>query len=160
ALHNIGAIDMLCTDKTGTLTEARIEMVKAIDAAGAESARVFELACLNSHFETGLKSPMDEAILAFGNTETECWQKVDEAPFDFERRRVSVELARDGQRLLIVKGAPEDIIKLSARYETEGGNAALDDAGRARLTDLFETLGEQGYRALAVAVRTIETDGE
>ncbi len=160
ALHNIGAIDMLCTDKTGTLTEARIEMVKAIDAAGAECSRVFELAWLNSHFETGLKSPMDEAILAFGDIDAASWSKVDEAPFDFERRRVSVELARDGQRTLIVKGAPEDVIRLSARYETEGGPAALDEAGRAKLTAMFEALGEQGYRALAVAVRTVETDGE
>lgn len=160
ALHNVGAIDMLCTDKTGTLTEARIELVKAIDAGGAESSRVFELAYLNSYFETGLKSPMDEAILAYRKAETECWQKVDEAPFDFERRRVSVELARDGQRLLIVKGAPEDIIKLSTHYETPAGDSTLDDAGRAKLTALFEQLGEQGYRALAVAVRPVVTDGE
>lgn len=156
ALHNIGAIDILCTDKTGTLTEAKIELVKAIDAAGIESDRVFELAYLNSIFETGLKSPMDGAILDFRKIDTTGWSKIDEVPFDFERRRVSVELEKDGRRVLIVKGAPEDILHLSTRYEdAPGTDAALDDTERARLASAFESLGAEGFRVLAVATRAL-----
>ena len=90
AIHNLGAMDVLCTDKTGTLTEARIRLERHVDAAGRESERVLELAYLNSFFETGLRSPLDEAILAHTHIDASGWTKIDEVPFDFERRRVSV----------------------------------------------------------------------
>ena len=95
AIHNLGAMDVLCTDKTGTLTEARMRLVRAVDGSGTESRRVFELAWLNSHFETGLKSPLDDAVLEYDSIDTSVWRKLDEVPFDFERRRVSV-LAEKG----------------------------------------------------------------
>ncbi len=122
AIQNLGSMDVLCTDKTGTLTEARIRLEQHIDAAGRDSARVLELAYLNSYFETGLKSPLDDAILAHGEVDVGGWRKIDEVPFDFERRRVSVLVEKDGRRLLVVKGAPEDILRLSVRYE-DGGPA-------------------------------------
>jgi P-type Mg2+ transporter len=107
AIQNLGSMDVLCTDKTGTLTEARISLERHIDVIGHDSAHVLMLAYLNSHFETGLKSPLDEAILAHEHLNIGSWKKIDEAPFDFERRRVSV-LVDDGTtRMLIVKGAPE-----------------------------------------------------
>lgn len=160
AIHDLGAMDVLATDKTGTLTENRIELVRHIDAAGVESPRVLMLGKLNSQFETGLRSPLDEAILAHGgNSELEVWQKIDEVPFDFERRRVSV-LADDGaSRLLVVKGAPEDLIALSTAAESAGGERRpLDEDARARLHAAFERLGEDGYRVLAVACREMERD--
>jgi Mg2+-importing ATPase len=89
AIHNLGAMDVLCTDKTGTLTEARMRLVRAVDSAGAECRRVFELAWLNSHFETGLKSPLDDAILEHDTIDASACRKPDEVPFDFERRCVS-----------------------------------------------------------------------
>src|SRR6185369_13634756 len=103
----------LCTDKTGTLTEARIHLERHIDALGADSQRVLQLAYLNSYFETGLKSPLDDAILQHADeVNVRGWQKIDEVPFDFERRRVSV-LVDDGRiRTLVVKGALEDIARL------------------------------------------------
>ena len=113
-------MDVLCTDKTGTLTEARIHLERHIDAGGKDSVRVLELAYLNSYFETGLKSPLDDAILEHREIDPSAWRKIDEAPFDFERRRVSVLLDNGKKRLLIVKGAPEDILKLSP-IRTGGG---------------------------------------
>ena len=159
AIHNLGAMDVLCTDKTGTLTEARIELVRHVGPAGEDSARVFELAFLNSHFETGLRSPLDEAILAHSTIDTAMWRKIDEVPFDFERRRVSVLLERDGPRLLIVKGAPEGVLLLSTRVEMADGTVQpMTPARQAVLADNFEKIGAEGMRALAIATRPIAAD--
>ena len=107
AIEDLGSMDVLCTDKTGTLTEGKIRLEQHEDALGRESARVLELAYINSAFETGLKSPLDEAILAHSHIDISRFRKIDEVPFDFERRRVSV-LAESGQnglgRILVVKG--------------------------------------------------------
>ena len=112
AIQDMGAMDVLCTDKTGTLTEAKIRLEKHVDPQGNESDRVLELAYLNSFFESGLKSPMDDAILAHQHIDVSGWTKIDEVPFDFERRRVSVLVERGADRLMIVKGAPEDVLRL------------------------------------------------
>ena len=96
AIHDLGGMDVLCTDKTGTLTEARIRLVRHLDPQGEESERVLQLAYLNSAFESGLKSPLDEAILAHGKVDVAGWRKIDEVPFDFERRRVSVLVEGEG----------------------------------------------------------------
>ena len=152
AIHNLGAIDVLCTDKTGTLTEARMRLVRAVDAAGAESQRVFKLAWLNSHFETGLKSPLDDAILDRGSVDASAWRKLDEVPFDFERRRVSVLIEKNSDRLLIVKGAPENVLRLCTEVEQPDRNSrSLTEAQRAELIASFERIGEEGCRALGVA---------
>ena len=159
AIHDLGAMDVLCTDKTGTLTEARIKVVRHIDARGATSDRVLELAYLNSFFESGIKSPLDDAILDRGKREVGQWHKLDEVPFDFERRRVSVLLEQGGSRLLVVKGAPEDVLRLSTSVETEPGSAeAMERAARQRLLGLFEQLGEEGFRVLAIAWRDVGPD--
>src|SRR4249920_2977074 len=113
AIQDLGSMDVLCTDKTGTLTEAKIRMERHVDAEGRASERVLELAYLNSFFETGLKSPLDEAILSHQHLDVRRWKKIDEAPFDFERRRVSVLVDDGATRLLVVKGAPEEILGLS-----------------------------------------------
>src|SRR5271165_7149071 len=127
AIHDLGAMDVLCTDKTGTLTEAIIKLVRTIDGSGAASRRAFVYAYANSRFESGMKSPLDEAIVAAEPLDLAGWRKLDEVPFDFERRRVSVLVEHDGQRRLIVKGAPEDLLRLSERYEnaTEGMRSRL-----------------------------------
>ena len=153
AIHDLGAMDTLCTDKTGTLTEARIRLEKHLDGLGRESERVLELAYYNSFFESGLRSPLDEAILRHSSIDTADWRKVDEVPFDFERRRVSVLIERSGaeERLLVVKGALEDVLRLSTRYETEAGLASMDEATRGEMIGRFEALGREGYRVLGIA---------
>jgi Mg2+-importing ATPase len=154
SIHNLGAMDVLCTDKTGTLTEARIALTQHIDVSGAESQRVLTLAWLNSHFESGLKSPLDDAILAAGEIDASAWTKIDEAPFDFERRRVSVLLERAGERILIIKGAPEDLMRLCTRVETTGtGVGPLTNELRAQLRARFDDLSAQGLRLLGIASR-------
>jgi Mg2+-importing ATPase len=157
AIHDLGSMDVLCTDKTGTLTEAKIRLVRHIAVSGEESRHVLELAWLNSHFETGLRSPLDAAILERGGVDGTGWTKLDEVPFDFERRRVSVLVEKEGRRLLVVKGAPEDVLKLSRQYEEvgEGRLRALDAAAQAKAGALFEALGSEGFRVLGIAWREV-----
>ncbi len=152
AIHDLGSMDVLCTDKTGTLTEARIRLDQHLDPQGRDSARVLELAYLNSWFETGLRSPLDDAILRH-EIDVEGWEKIDEVPFDFERRRVSVLVASGETRLLVIKGALEDILPLSSHYDVDRAAAPrpLDDAMRRTLLERFEALGRQGYRVLGIA---------
>ena len=170
AVHDLGSMDVLCTDKTGTLTEAAIRLEQHLDPAGNDSARVLALAVLNSALETGLKTPMDEAILKHAEVDVAHWTKVDEVPFDFERRCVSV-LADDGaRRVLVLKGAFEDVLGHSTRYETGAAAAAgpaaagapaaapLDDATRAALRARFDALAGEGFRVLGIAWRETPRD--
>ncbi|GBD25278.1 Magnesium-transporting ATPase, P-type 1 [bacterium HR30] len=157
AIQDLGAVDVLCTDKTGTLTEAKIRLERHVDIDGNASEHVLELAYLNSFFETGLKSPMDEAILEHREIDASQWRKVDEVPFDFERRRISVLLEREGRRFLLVKGAPEEILPQCKGFETGSGTVqGFDAAVRARATQLFDNLGEDGFRVLAIAWKEVE----
>ncbi|HZP92081.1 MAG TPA: magnesium-translocating P-type ATPase [Burkholderiales bacterium] len=158
AIQDLGAMDVLCTDKTGTLTEAKIRLERHEDALGRESERVLELAYLNSFFETGLRSPLDEAILAHSRIDVRAWRKIDEVPFDFERRRVSVLVGDGGHRLLVVKGAPEDVLRLSVTYERDGSQAPLDKSARARLDARLDALGDEGFRVLGIAIREVGPD--
>ena len=154
AVQDLGGIDVLCTDKTGTLTEGRIRLERHVDAAGEDSSRVLELAYLNSYFETGIRSPLDDAILAHRHIDVGAWRKIDEVPFDFERRRVSVLLEQGGARTLVAKGAPEDILRLCTGYEADGRQRPLDVATRARIQALFESLSRDGFRVLGIAWRS------
>jgi Mg2+-importing ATPase len=158
SIQNLGSMDVLCTDKTGTLTEARIHLERHLDAGGKESQRVLELAYYNSFFETGLKSPLDDAILEHQEIDPKAWHKIDEVPFDFERRRVSVLLEQAGNRLLVVKGAPEDVLRLSETCEVDGAACPLDPATRAKANEVFESLSKEGFRVLGVASRPVPMD--
>jgi len=161
ALHNLGAMDLLCTDKTGTLTEAQVRVDRAIDAGGKASADVLALAWLNSHFSTAVRSPLDAAIMASPAPEgVDRWNKLGEVPFDFERRRASILIEREGRPKLLVKGAPESVLRLSSQVEgPDGALRALDAAARHRLTQAFGKLSEQGLRALAVAYKPMPAGG-
>ena len=158
SIQNLGSMDVLCTDKTGTLTAARIHLEEHLDAAGKDSRRVLELAYLNSFFETGLKSPLDDAILEHTEVDPKAWHKIDEVPFDFERRRVSVLLEKDAARLLVVKGAPEDILRLSNTYEVDGNALPFDPGARDRVNGVFEKLSREGFRVLGIASRAVPVD--
>ncbi len=158
AIHDLGSMDVLCTDKTGTLTEARIRLEQHLDAFGRDSQRVLQLAFLNSAFETGLRSPLDEAILAHaGEVDAAGWEKVDEVPFDFERRRISVLIDNGQERLLVVKGAFEDVLRLSTHCEGDGAaQRAIDADTRAAIVSQFEALSREGFRVLGIAWRAVE----
>jgi Mg2+-importing ATPase len=159
AVHDLGSMDVLCTDKTGTLTEARIRLEQHLDALGRDSQRVLYLAYLNSYFETGLKSPLDDAILEHADdVDVHGWQKIDEVPFDFERRRVSVLVDNGSTRLLVVKGALEDIVRLCTSYEHDGPDTPrpVDDVVTQRIQAQFEALGREGFRVLGIAWRQVD----
>ena len=159
AIHDLGAMNVLCTDKTGTLTEATIKLVQTVDGRGTESARAYSYAFINSQFESGMKSPMDDAILAAHPVDMSAWKKIDEVPFDFERRRVSVLVENKSARRLIVKGAPEDLLRLSKRYEeATGGEKQLDDEARRTFEATLDGLGGKGFRVLGIATRQVEID--
>ncbi|MGI4950506.1 MAG: magnesium-translocating P-type ATPase [Janthinobacterium lividum] len=158
AIHDLGAMDMLCTDKTGTLTEASIKLVRTIDGHGAECERAYAEACINSRFESGMKSPLDEAIVSARAFDVTAWRKIDEVPFDFERRRVSVLVEHEGVRRLIVKGAPEEVLRLSGQYEKDGKDLPLDAETRRIFEATLAGLGGEGFRALGVASRQVAAD--
>jgi len=160
AIQNLGSMDVLCTDKTGTLTEAKIRLERHVDAQGRPSDRVLELAYLNSFFETGLKSPLDEAILDHQNIDSGAWKKIDEVPFDFERRRVSVLLDNGETRLLVVKGAPDDIVGLCTSCE-EGApdqQCPVNAAALERIRKQYNGLESEGFRVLGIAWRHVPLD--
>jgi Mg2+-importing ATPase len=153
AIHDLGSMDILCTDKTGTLTEARIRLERYLDAEGHDSARVLELAHINSHFQAGLRSPLDEAILRHEDLDVSAYEKLDEIPFDFERRCLSLLVRRGTETpLLVIKGALEDVLRMSTLIE-DGPRAArvLDDDTRRRVLARFDDLGREGFRVLGVA---------
>jgi Mg2+-importing ATPase len=157
AIQNFGSIDVLCSDKTGTLTKGDMQLERAVDPTGVPSERVRFLATLNSQCETGIRSPLDAAILKGSSIDLSRYTKVDEIPFDFERRRVSIVAETpDGQRLLVTKGAPEPILALAAATEVNGHLQPLGEAGRRACVLLYERLGTEGLRVLAVAYRVVD----
>jgi Mg2+-importing ATPase len=160
AIQDLGSMDVLCTDKTGTLTEAKIRMERHVDAEGVASERVLELAYLNSFFETGLKSPLDEAILTRQHVELGAWKKIDEVQFDFERRRVSVLLDNGQTRWLVVKGAPDEIVELCTHYEAEEAKLQrpIDEAAQVAILGQYHALEEKGFRVLGIAWRQVPLD--
>ena len=159
AIQNFGAMDVLCTDKTGTITQGKIILEKHLDVSGNESDRVLHFGYINSYYQTGLKNLMDVAILDHKTLNEdllvdENYRKIDELPFDFQRRRMSVIVEdNQNQHYLICKGAVEEIMRLSSRVEIDG--QVLDvmpehDAERKRLV---RELNAQGFRVIAVAYR-------
>jgi P-type Mg2+ transporter len=157
AIHDLGAMDVLCTDKTGTLTEARIDLVGHPGFEGNDSERVLTLAAVNSEFESGIHSPLDEAILQRCPRELlNGWTKVDEVPFDFDRRRVSILAKKGDGHTLVVKGAPETVTALARSIDLGCGKVVdLDESRRAALARLHDERASQGYRLLGVAWKTL-----
>ncbi|MFB9947778.1 magnesium-translocating P-type ATPase [Rhizobium puerariae] len=157
AIHDLGSMDVLCSDKTGTLTEAHIKLVREVGIEGDDSRDVLQWAYVNAAFETGLKSPLDEAIIERTPLDIGAWRKIDEVPFDFERRRVSILAEKEEQRFLIVKGAPEDVLQHSARYRNAAGAIVpLDESALERARATLARLGDGGLRVLGVALRQVE----
>jgi P-type Mg2+ transporter len=156
AIQNLGAMDVLCTDKTGTLTQDRIILEHHVDISGKQNDKVLELAWLNSYHQSGLKNLLDAAVIKFAAQPAPPRQKkIDELPFDFARRRMSVIVeAGDGGHLLICKGAVEETLGMSA-YGRQGGDCvALDDKRRRALMAMTRKYNEDGFRVIALATRS------
>ena len=164
AMQNFGSLDVLCSDKTGTLTSGAMALDRHVDPFGNDSERVFLLAYVNSLHETGVSNPLDVAIkerqssnpldtavLQHDHPDIHDYHKLDEIPFDFERRRVSIVVEHEGARLLITKGAPESVLPVCSGYELNGQENTFDDQARSRAETTYRAFCAQGFRMLAVA---------
>lgn len=169
AIQNFGSIDILCSDKTGTLTQGEMSLEQHINIFGETDEEVYVLAYLNSLNQTGVanpedkavhhasrRAPLEDAILRHAGGRAEGWTKVDELPLDFERRRVSVIVQRNGEHRLISKGSPETMLPFCTRVRVQGQTIDLDDVRRQAAAAQFHQMGEQGLRVLAVAARTVD----
>src|SRR5262249_49810287 len=156
---NFGAMDVLCADKTGTLTQDRIILKRHLDIRGEDSERVLQYAYLNSHFQSGLKNLLDVAVLEHVELHKvlgidQGFGKVDEIPFDFSRRRLSVVVSQlDGKHILICKGAVEEIFAVCTHYEVDGERGPLDESHFASAKEETLALNSDGFRVVAVAYK-------
>jgi P-type Mg2+ transporter len=160
SIQNFGGMDVLCTDKTGTLTEDRVVLMRHCNVAGRETEEVLLKGYLISHFQTGLKNLLDRAILVcpdfHGNAVLEKYKKLDEIPFDFTRRMMSV-LVQDpeGNAILLTKGAPEEVFLHSSHFELDGKLSPMDPVLMVGLKEEYESLSNDGFRVLAVATKDL-----
>jgi Mg2+-importing ATPase len=161
SIQNLGAMDVLCTDKTGTLTQDHVILERHCDVGGNEDESVLALAFLNSWFQTGLRNLLDRAVLEYGaaheKTAVPGTEKVDELPFDFKRRLMSVIVKRpDGSHRLICKGAPEEVFRRCTQFELEGETFPVEQFLLDDLREEYESLSKDGFRVLALAHRDFE----
>ena len=161
AIQNFGAMDILCTDKTGTLTQDKIILKKHVDIYGNESEKVLEYAFLNSYYQSGLKNLLDAAVLKHMDinerlNEENDYSKVDEVPFDFVRRRMSVVVAGNSKHVLICKGAVEEVFSVSTNGEVDSTHFPLDTTHLERLNAVTRELNEDGFRVIAIAYKEID----
>lgn len=159
SIQNFGAVDVLCTDKTGTLTQDKIILEYHLDCDGKEDSRVLRHAYLNSYYQTGLKNLMDVAIIDAAKNELDTtkinYQKVDEIPFDFDRRRMSVVVAdNDGKTQMITKGAIEEMLRISSFVDFKGKVIPLTEKAKQEVLEKVKELNSDGLRVLGVAQKT------
>ncbi|MDB4978696.1 MAG: magnesium-translocating P-type ATPase [Candidatus Peribacteria bacterium] len=153
AIPSFGSMDILCTDKTGTLTEDKITLIKYEDTAGRMSDDVLLHAYLNSSHQTGIRNPLDDAVIGFRPVDISAYTKVDEIPFDFFRKKMSVVVEQNGRHVLITKGAPEEVFKSCSCYCKENACIAMDKKVLQELSDHYHELSRQGFRVLAIATK-------
>jgi Mg2+-importing ATPase len=158
SIQNFGNMDVLCTDKTGTLTENKLSLNDYEDIEGKEAPKALMYGYFNSALEAGLKSALDDAVVQYKQFDVTSVNKIDEIPFDFIRRRVSVVVEYEGQRLIICKGAPEDILKICSYCETDEIITDLTNVGQGKFDQKYNDLSAKGYRVLAIAYKKVKDD--
>jgi Mg2+-importing ATPase len=158
SIENFGSMDILCTDKTGTLTQGVVRLDGALDVDGNPSTAVQLFAFLNASMQTGLSDPLDDAINRSEAQDADQYTKVDEIPYDFIRKRLTVVVKRNNDKpLMISKGALENVLAVCARVQTMDGETSLDDRQQDRIRERIDAWSAQGYRVLGVAIKTVDT---
>lgn len=162
SVQSLGGMDVLCSDKTGTLTEDEITLHSAVDAANATSEKTLQYAYLNALYQDGLRNAIDLAIVKYVKTKggetvdiVQKYQKIAELPFDFERRLLSVVIGNESEQFMITKGAAEEVLQKCTSLHIDGASIPLNNERHDHLIQLCTTLNEQGTRVLAVATRSI-----
>jgi Mg2+-importing ATPase len=156
AIEDFGSVEILCSDKTGTLTEGEIALDRHVDVQGRDNDEVLRFVYLNSYFQAGIKSPLDDAILKYARPAITEYEKVDEIPFDFNRKRLSVVVRRGSEDFLITKGEAESMFAICATVSIDGAAQPFDESRRAQAMETLKKLSADGYRALGVAFRKVE----
>lgn len=154
AIENFGSMTVLCADKTGTLTEGKVRLHAALAVDGSESAEVLRCACLNAALETGFTNPIDQALREAG-LDLSDWKKIDEVPYDFVRKRLSVLAEREGEHLLVTKGALAQVLAVCSQAALASGEVVPIDPVRAEIEARFAALSEEGLRVLGVAQKRL-----
>lgn len=155
SIQNFGSMDVLCTDKTGTLTENKVTVILHINLRGEENEKVFRYSFLNSYFQTQFESPLDQAILAHQDLNLRLYSKRDEIPFDFVRRRLSIGVEHKHEVILITKGAPEDITKICSSWELNGKIHLITNEIHQQIEQKIQELSIKGFRVLAIAYKKL-----
>jgi len=155
SIENFGSMNVLCSDKTGTLTEGIVRLHSAIDIEGTSSDKVIFYAYLNAFYETGFTNPIDQAIRDYRQFDLSGYKKLDEIPYDFVRKRLSILISKDSTHLLVTKGALPNVLAACSSAETPGGTIVDIATVREKVLEHFERLGSNGFRVLGVAYRDV-----
>ena len=155
SIENFGSMNVICSDKTGTLTEGIVHLQSALDVAGSPSDKVLLYAYLNAFYETGFTNPIDEAIRVHRKFDLSGYGKIDEIPYDFLRKRLSILIAHDDTHLMVTKGALQNVLAVCSTAETGAGPLVDIAAERDRIQQHFEEFSSKGYRTLGVACKNI-----
>ena len=158
SIENFGSMNVLCSDKTGTLTEGTVRLHSATDIDGNPSDRVFFHAYLNSFYEKGFSNPIDEAIRSYKQQDISGYEKVDEVPYDFIRKRLSIMIKKDGRYFMVTKGALSNVLAVCPFAENKAGDKIDTTTVEQMIQQKFEDFSNQGFRVLGVAMRDMGTE--
>ena len=158
SIENFGSMNIICSDKTGTLTEGTVKVQSALDVNGDASEKVFLFAYLNASFETGFTNPIDEAILNFRKIDLKEYQKHDEIPYDFLRKRLSISVKHDKEHLMVTKGALSNILDVCSSVEMKEGSVIKIASMQEQIQKHFEAFSNNGFRTIGIAYKNLSSE--
>jgi P-type Mg2+ transporter len=157
-IQNLGQMNILCTDKTGTITEGKVTLHQCLGADGNENNKVKQYACINAFFETGFSNPIDESLRSIEGMQVKNFRKTDEVPYDFIRKRLSIVVEHEGRALMITKGAYNNVMACCTNVEVSENVIVNIDQAKPALDKLYIQMNEEGYRCIAVCYKDVTND--